>query len=493
MSQSIMTNDKMMKAGEMTMKTKFIIVSLFLIAAANMLSGQELKKTAERTGFSVVHPWWVVDRGGGKSSAGNFELRSSIGQPTIQKMIYIDTGSVLEGGFIPGLRTYSGSWSTYMYSFTEGWNLISLPLIMKDTRKSILFPRAISDAYLYSKSYIAADTLRNGVGYWLKFPSVTPEFVNGTINYSDTTTVSTGWNIIGVPSSIVPVSNIVPLGTTILSHFFGFGNIYYAEDTLQPGIGYWVKVSADGSLVLNAVPALMKRSYAKRGFQYPAVEEKMNQITLTDAAHHVGHLYFSAKATSLDQSKYELPPPPPTEVMDVRYFTNRYAEFADKDKTKETEIIISSAQYPLIIRWMIEDYSVGASLIINNREIKLARSSEFKLDRLDLPVRLKLFPLVASELPAEFSLQQNFPNPFNPVTTFKYGLPVNSKVRLTIYNTLGQIVTILADEVLPAGYKQVEWNADFVASGVYFYRLEATSISDPSRTFAQVKKLIYIK
>jgi pectate lyase len=97
------------------------------------------------------------------------------------------------------------------------------------------------------------------------------------------------------------------------------------------------------------------------------------------------------------------------------------------------------------------------------------------------------------EIPSEFMLYQNFPNPFNPVTTFKYQLPFASYINLKVYNTLGQLVETLIDEVQQAGYKDVQWNASDVASGVYFYKLEITSLSQPIKNFTQVKKLLLLK
>jgi type IX secretion system substrate protein len=96
-------------------------------------------------------------------------------------------------------------------------------------------------------------------------------------------------------------------------------------------------------------------------------------------------------------------------------------------------------------------------------------------------------------LPGTYRLDEAFPNPFNPSTTIKYELPTDSHVSLTIYNPLGQIVTTLTNEIEPAGYKQAEWNASNFASGIYFYSLEATSISDPGKRFTQVKKMVLIR
>ncbi len=94
--------------------------------------------------------------------------------------------------------------------------------------------------------------------------------------------------------------------------------------------------------------------------------------------------------------------------------------------------------------------------------------------------------------PAKFALEANFPNPFNPSTTISYGLPAQSHVRLQIYNTLGQIVADLVNAEQAAGWNQVMWNAK-VASGLYFYRLEAVSVSDPNKRFVDVKKMLLLK
>jgi len=94
--------------------------------------------------------------------------------------------------------------------------------------------------------------------------------------------------------------------------------------------------------------------------------------------------------------------------------------------------------------------------------------------------------------PAKFSLEQNYPNPFNPSTTIRYGLPGQSKVRLIITNTLGQQVAELANGEQEAGYHEVEWQAN-VSSGIYFYQIEAVTVSDPNNRFVQVKKMLMMK
>ncbi len=94
--------------------------------------------------------------------------------------------------------------------------------------------------------------------------------------------------------------------------------------------------------------------------------------------------------------------------------------------------------------------------------------------------------------PVDFRLEQNFPNPFNPSTTIRFSLPVRSRTRLQLSNTVGQILSEIVDEELPAGSHERTWNAG-LASGLYFYRLQAISVDDPSKRFVDVKKMLLLK
>jgi hypothetical protein len=95
-------------------------------------------------------------------------------------------------------------------------------------------------------------------------------------------------------------------------------------------------------------------------------------------------------------------------------------------------------------------------------------------------------------VPKEITLLQNYPNPFNPSTTIQYGLPARSSVRLVIYNILGQAVKELINTEQQAGIQSVVWNAN-VSSGLYFYRLEATSIDNSNKRFVETKKMLLLK
>ncbi len=93
---------------------------------------------------------------------------------------------------------------------------------------------------------------------------------------------------------------------------------------------------------------------------------------------------------------------------------------------------------------------------------------------------------VSNIVPAGFSLDQNYPNPFNPSTTITFSIPVKSNAKLSVFNSIGQVVTELVNEELNGGTYEYQFNASKLSSGVYFYKL----ITD---NFTDTKKMILVK
>jgi hypothetical protein len=97
----------------------------------------------------------------------------------------------------------------------------------------------------------------------------------------------------------------------------------------------------------------------------------------------------------------------------------------------------------------------------------------------------------AANLPTEFALSQNVPNPFNPTTIVQYALPKDAQVNIAVYNVLGQHVKTLVNDMQRAGMQTVTWDGtdnsgSSVASGVYFYKIRAGDFSD-------TKKMVLLK
>ena len=89
-------------------------------------------------------------------------------------------------------------------------------------------------------------------------------------------------------------------------------------------------------------------------------------------------------------------------------------------------------------------------------------------------------------LPTAYALEQNYPNPFNPSTQIQFALPKASHVRLEVYNALGERIATLVDDTRQAGYYSEQFDATGLASGLYFYRLQAGD-------FLDTKKLLLLK
>jgi hypothetical protein len=99
---------------------------------------------------------------------------------------------------------------------------------------------------------------------------------------------------------------------------------------------------------------------------------------------------------------------------------------------------------------------------------------------------LEIISLTQNSIPADFNIQQAYPNPFNPVTTLSFALPIEAEVSLSIYNLQGREVATLIDANMDAGYHSVVWNADSYSSGMYFVKMIAGN-------YVSTQKLMLVK
>jgi hypothetical protein len=122
-------------------------------------------------------------------------------------------------------------------------------------------------------------------------------------------------------------------------------------------------------------------------------------------------------------------------------------------------------------------------------------TSYYRLKQIDLdgavhfsePAQVDVSPAgTGQNLPAVFSLAQNFPNPFNPETVIRYSIPARARVTLTVYNVIGEAVAVLVDGEQEGGFHDVRFDGSSLASGVYFYRLQSAGLE-------QTKKLSLLK
>jgi hypothetical protein len=84
-------------------------------------------------------------------------------------------------------------------------------------------------------------------------------------------------------------------------------------------------------------------------------------------------------------------------------------------------------------------------------------------------------------IPDKFVLNQNFPNPFNPTTTIRFSITETDLITLKIYNSIGEEVAELVNQILPTGSYKLDWNAENIPSGAYFYTLTTDSFRDTKK------------
>jgi hypothetical protein len=101
---------------------------------------------------------------------------------------------------------------------------------------------------------------------------------------------------------------------------------------------------------------------------------------------------------------------------------------------------------------------------------------------------------IVEEEPRSYAIAQNFPNPFNPVTTIEFELAQPSVVTLKVYNLLGaEVASLIQGQALDEGAQSVDFDASSLPSGVYLYRITARSAGERPETFSALKKMILMK
>lgn len=378
-----------------------------------------------------------------------------------------------------------------------GWSLISLPVQVSDNRKEKVYPYSNSSAYEYDLGYREASIIEYGKGYWLKTGPMT---LNGCPLLLDTFNVKSGWNIIGSISDTFAVSAIQTIPETlIVSDFYGFDNGYFVASDIVPGNGYWVKVNQNGKLIFQS--GFSKKVLSNIASTY---FDKLNWLNISDGRGKGQTLYFGVTTDEPDKHS-ELPPVPPDEAFDARFSSNSNVTLHPKNIENERiyEILVRGVRGNIILTWKVENFKNFSYILLRTgregeREAIPLEGSGFIQLKNSEHVSFALAVQSSKEqqkLPTAFSLEQNFPNPFNPSTRLRYTVPVDAHVRLTVYSSIGEEVALLCDETQQAGTYSVTWDGKNkegrdVSSGVYFVRFYASSTK---RVFTDTRKLVLMK
>ncbi|MBV6422112.1 MAG: hypothetical protein DAHOPDDO_03401 [Ignavibacteriaceae bacterium] len=375
-------------------------------------------------------------------------------------------------------QTLSANTFQLSINLLNGWNMVSVPGTNPNGMGvANWWPGRVGDVYKYAGGYQTITTATPGVGYWMKNNGAQTyntgdEWPAGGLQVVAHTplTGAIGWNMIGGYEIAATASLVTTVPAGLQSGpIYKYAGGYSAAATIDPGFGYWIKLTGAGQIIIP-------ESFAKDSKPVEYFPENWGRIVITDAA-GVSYTLYAVNG-QVDLSQYELPPAPPTGMYDFRYESGRIAE--DLSSSVKT-IEMSGVVYPLTVRVEGMDIRLmdesGKKLNENLKDGESIEISESTIEKL----------MVSGELlPTVYSLEQNYPNPFNPSTMIEFSLPEMANVKLNIYNALGEKVAELVNTSLQAGKYQYNWNASGVATGMYIYELRTDN-------FVSVKKMLLLK
>lgn len=392
--------------------------------------------------------------------------------------------------------------ATVSTQIVSGWQMLSVPVAVPDFAKAAVWPTATSSAFAFVPSgYEIRTMLENGIGYFIKFGAAQNVVLGGNLIQQYNTPVNAGWNLVGSISTTIPVETnlcLFPAWNKFLTPFYVYrGDSGYVQvNYVIAGMGHWVKIAEEGSLLFNHEPIQCDAPNDTTG---PIAEESFDHFTITDAQGKKQDLYVAnvERDPMLAQIDLSLPPPFPEAGFDARFEQGEFIKTVSPDSgVVELVINVETQSYPVTVNWELDPENGIQYSIITEGMGKV--STPGTLNRFGATAMTRSaggkFRFIAQVtrkgatdvMPTSFMLAQNYPNPFNPETRIYFELPVDNSVQLVVYDLLGREVATLVNEFKKAGRYDALFNGGGLASGVYFYRLQAG-------TFNDVKKLLLLR
>ena len=179
--------------------------------------------------------------------------------------------------------------------------------------------------------------------------------------------------------------------------------------------------------------------------------------------------------------------PPDSLLLDPEGLLNAGCSVPIVIESDRDTLAVAAAVYGNDAGKLLDGGRAGFEVARSGCDTAMARFGQQSVASLAFGTRtLILYSVPVSSLPIAFMLEQNYPNPFNPSTTIRYGVPDRMHVRLSVYNTLGQQVALLVNEIQESGTHDVRFAGGNIASGSYFYRIQAGP-------YSETKKLLLLK
>ena len=423
-----------------------------------------------------------------------------------------DTGSIAIR-FPDGALTSSISGSAYPNGIPiDKWRLVSTPAQFDDavitTVTGLPAPTPTTwNIFSYNGSnWVDASAMDLGSGYWIyQMVNDLQVFSGNSGESSDLTgyamTLQPGWNVIGSPYTF-------PVNIALNQSTF-YGPITYAvageswtavETELVPWNGYAVyNRTADDQIIVIDPLAGSGMMSARMAVEYDwSVQLIASSDDYSDRINHFGS--FAEADHGLDiYDNPEIRSPGDyislsfniEDQPQTRFTTDYRNSDVENVQVWDVEIAAKGLSGNAVLEWVIEreieDQKIIQLVDLQSKTvIDITQSSIFELGKLNehYPRKLKAVAghpdevnekvsEILASIPDAFSLQPNYPNPFNPVTNIRYGLPEPKNIRLTVVNILGQEVTELSNGWQDLGFHSVQWDGlnqfgKNVSAGMYF-------------------------
>lgn len=388
----------------------------------------------------------------------------------------------------------------FSWKIPADWQMVSLPLDMKDPNVGTMFADPGLVMYQFNTTagaYEPSLNLEFGRGYWVKSAGLEGILI-GLNRYDFEWTglngigqpFGYGWNMIGALSKILPVASIQQTPAGSMKSIFGWNPAsgYLVPTNIEPGKGYWVRVDPGAKLRMQTTPFTGGSSSTA----YSKVVDKLDIAGMITVSDEQGSRSLYITGTALESAERDalmLPQLPPDNVLDARTGEQSLYILEGTNtlrvRAAGTVTIAVPGDMP---RASLELWSTDGTL--------LATFTGLAGERLTLDVageKELLLKATVRPIAGEDALGVNYPNPFRVAseTWIPYTLTRDTQVRLAVYDVLGRELRTLVSTHQSAGSRLVSWNGrdqhgDAVPAGMYMYRLE-TADGVVSRTLTIVK------
>ncbi len=416
---------------------------------------------------------------------------------------------------------------TISREFSSGWHLVGPPVTPWDDvlvdNFSLSFGQWGSEWVAYNSNGTYDNlTLNLGEGYYLALASPKTLYQSGDPVIADPDCadcldnsfaladldLDKGWNLVANPlvnkvsketftvceadtsgecsSDDLPFDDAVDAGWIAPTIYGWFENSYSAVDRLMPFSGYFINTSR--ALNVKVRPHLYEDGELTRKSENvvtSVLELKARDISGEGSSDliTVGLSETADDKFVYGEDEYDLP---------RNAYTSMGGEFIDMKVGSDLMKDIKSSEYDDFQAWTISiesekvDNDIELSwgdvsgfeddlhIVINGEAINMHEENFIELTSMieEVAIVVGNVDSYLNPIPDEFGLSAAYPNPFNPTTNLGLALNADGFVSMSVFNIRGQVVEVLVDRNMKAGYHNITWNADGISSGMYFVRVE---------------------